>query len=225
MADPKQDESRLIFAFAHDLRSYLRTVLTRIQMVQGTGNPELREQDRLFLDEAALAAGEMNRLLSAMVSLYDVAPSTERTGLRLLLRGVLLEMKSALSEAQVTVSVLDEADVAVPKAVHSVLKELLTNACRFRRRDRASEVEILTRLRDPQTLEIVVSDNGLGVVPDWTAKIFLPFQRLHPRSEFPGFGLGLTLCQRLVQAHHGTIWATPSEMGGLSVNVNLPLQI
>jgi signal transduction histidine kinase len=226
MSDPKHDERRLIFAFAHDFRSYLRTVLTRIQLVQG-GKTELPEQDRLFLDQAGAAAGDMNRLLSAMVSFYDVSPSAERTGLRLLIRGVLLEMKPALMEAQaqVAVSVSDEADAAVPKAFHAVMKELLTNSCLFHRPDQITEIEILARLSDPQTLAIVVSDNGLGVAEDWMAKIFLPFQRLHSRSEFPGFGLGLALCQRIVQANHGTIRATPSATGGLSVNISLPLQV
>lgn len=225
MADPRQDEARLIFAFAHDLRSYLRTVLTRVQMVQGSRQAELPEADRVFLDEAATAAGDMNRLLSAMVSFYDVAPSSETTGLGLMIRGVLLELKPIIVEAQAAVSVSGEADVPVPKAFHLVLKELLTNSCRFRRRDLGTEIEISSRLAAPGTLEIVVSDNGLGVTADWITQIFLPFQRLHPRSEFPGFGLGLAHCRRIVEAHNGRIWATASPAGGLSVNVNLPYQV
>src|SRR5437899_1837048 len=92
-------DSRLMFAFAHDIRAFLRTILTRVQMVQLGGGAQLPESDRAYLDEAAVAAGDMNRLLNAMVSYYDITPTPETMGLRLILRGVLLDCKPMLTEA------------------------------------------------------------------------------------------------------------------------------
>src|ERR1700716_1783130 len=104
MAEPRLSDARLMFAFAHDIRGYLRTILTRVQMVQLGGGASLPEPDRACLEEAAVAAGDMNRLLNAMVSYYDIAPTTDTMGLRLIIRGVLMECKSILADADASVS-------------------------------------------------------------------------------------------------------------------------
>jgi chemotaxis family two-component system sensor kinase Cph1 len=220
MADPKLEEGRLIFAFAHDLRSHLRTILTRVQLVQGSGRSTLHEQDALFLEEAAVAAGDMNRLLTSMVSFYDAVP-TETTALPLMLRGALMESRPLLTETDASVTVQNDLEGAVPKALQWVVKELVANSCRFRG-ERKTEIGIHTRTAEPGVLEIEVSDNGSGVDAAWIEKIFLPFQRMHSRNEFPGHGLGLALCRRIVTANNGTIRAQSSAAGGLSVILSVP---
>ena len=222
MDDLNLNDGRLMFAFAHDMRSYLRTVLTRVQMVQADAAALLPAQDQQWLAEAATAAADMNGLLSAMVAYCDVTRVEARAVLPLLLRGVLLEMKPVLTQAQSTVSVWNELNVPVPQALQTVLKELLTNSCRFRRTDKPSEIQIVTRLPDAETLEVVVSDTGVGLDAAWLHKLFQPFQRMHSR-EFPGFGLGLALCRRIVQAYGGEISATASASGGLRVALTLPV--
>jgi light-regulated signal transduction histidine kinase (bacteriophytochrome) len=223
MAEPRLSDARLMFGFAHDMRAFLRTIVTRVQMVQLGGAALLSEPDREFLEEANVAASDMNRLLSAMVSYYDVAPSTETMRLRLIIRGVLMECKALLNDADASVTVKNDLDVPVTTAFQTVLKELLTNSCRFRRRDEKTLIEIQARQPDPHCLEVAVSDNGLGVDDECLDRIFLPFQRMHSRSEFPGFGLGLALCERIVSVHGGTIAAAASPAGGLSVTLRMPM--
>src|SRR5205823_3434929 len=95
--------------------------------------------------------------------------------------------------------------------------------CRFRRPNAKAVIEIETRQPDAETLEIRVSDNGSGVDVAGLNKIFLPFQRMHSRQEYPGFGLGLALCDKIVSVYGGTINATASASGGLTVSMTLPL--
>jgi signal transduction histidine kinase len=223
MAEPRLSDARLMFAFAHDIRGYLRTILTRVQMVQLGGGDLLPEPDRVCLEEAAVAATDMNRLLNAMVSYYDVAPTPDSMGLRLVIRGVLMESKAMLAAADASVSVVNDLDVVVSKALQPVLKELLTNSCRFRRAGEKTVIEIRTRRPDFQSVEVIVSDNGLGVDAAGLGKIFIPFQRMHSRSEFPGFGLGLAFCERVLSVNNGTITAAPSPSGGLAVTLSLPV--
>ena len=223
MAEAKLSDARLMFAFAHDLRAYLRTILTRVQMVQMGGGAELPEADRACLEEAADAAGDMNKLLNAMVSYYDIVPTSETMRLRLLIRGVLMESKAMLTDANASVSVVNNLDMPVSRVLHSILKELLTNSCRFRRAGEKTEIIIETRQPNPESVEIVVSDNGMGVDPAGLEKIFLPFHRMHSRTEFPGFGLGLAFCEKSVLVNGGTIEAAASPSGGLAVTVTLPV--
>jgi len=220
------DDGQLMFAFAHDARSYLRTALTRIQIVQSSSaGAALPEAERMSLEEAANAVGDMNRLLSAMVAYCEapqVAEKAEHTSLPLLLRGVVTEMKPTLDAANAAFTMDLAYDGTVSSVLRTVFKELISNACRFRSNERRGAIAISAR-REGDECTLTVSDNGLGVEQEWTERIFEPFQRMHSRSSFPGFGLGLATCNRIVDALGGTIRAQPREGGGLCVTVRIPL--
>ena len=211
-------DGELMFAFAHDLRAHLRTVLTRLELMKdGTG-----EKDQ-FLQDATQAAREIDGLLSAMVAYCGVRPEGGDTSLNLTLRGLLLERKPALQAAGAEVEISNNLETQVPLPLKGVLKELLTNACKFRDPTKPLRIRIATRLTPDRVLEIAVSDNGLGVAPEYVEQIFTPFRRLNSRSEFPGHGLGLATCRRLVDAWGGTIFAEAGQSAGLNVIVTVPI--
>lgn len=225
MAGKNPDDAQLMFSFSHDLRGYLRTMLTRVQLVQTTGAEVLSERDRKFLLEAVAAGRDMDGLIAAMVSYCDAGPSEEITHLGLLLRGLLLETKSLVSETGAVISVTNDSDAAVPAALRAVMKELLINSCRFRRPDRKPDIRIVAHRPDASTLEISVLDNGSGVDPESLDTMFMPFRRMHSRSEYPGHGLGLARCRRIVEAHGGTISAAVRLEGGLAITIAIPVDL
>jgi signal transduction histidine kinase len=219
--DPGLDDGRLMFAFAHDLRTHLRTVLTRIQLVQTGKGSVMSAEDQMLLQEAAAATTSANGLLNAMVAYCDVQPASGVMSLRLLLQGALLERKAALTEAGGEVEVVNELDVPAPLGLQSVLKELLTNSCKFRDKARPLRIRISSRIFDGH-LEIVVIDNGVGVDAGYLEKIFVPFQRLHSRDEIPGNGLGLATGRRVTRALGGTMLASSVDEGGLTIRITVP---
>ena len=217
-------DNRLMFAFAHDTRTYLRTILTRLQLTQA--NPaDLAERELGFLADAAKAATEIEQLLTAMVTYCSVVPVQDVMGLRLMLRGLLLELKEELADCSVEIS--GDVDRPVPTALTVIFRELIRNSCRFRRDDRKVNVLITLSVKsDPPSsdmLHAVISDNGPGVDSEYLEKIFEPFQRLQPRHKYPGHGLGLAICRRVVSTHGGKISAQNSADGGLEVQVSVPL--
>jgi signal transduction histidine kinase len=216
------DDGRLMFAFAHDLRTHLRTVVISLQLLQRGGAATLPAEDQLMLKEAIAAAGHIDGLVNAMVSYCDPSAGNGEMNLGLVLRGILIERKSALADAGAQVEVSNDLDAPVPVALGSVLKELLTNACKFRDTNRPLVICIATRLQPDNTLEVVVSDNGLGVAKTYLERIFDPFQRLNSREQFPGYGLGLATCRRIAAVWGGTVAADSGE-GGLSVRVTVPI--
>lgn len=218
------DDSRLMFAFAHDVRTYLRTVLISLQLIQRGGAAMLPAEDQLMLKEALSAAGDINELLNAMMAYVDAKSDHALMNLPLLLQGVLIERKAALQQAGAEVEVANDLDLPVPVALQNVLKELLTNAGKFRDPERPLRIRIATGLAQDETLEITVSDNGPGVPPSFHDKIFTPFQRLHSREKFPGFGLGLPTCRRIAAAWGGSITTESVPAGGLTVRVTVPPQ-
>lgn len=221
------NEGRLMMAFAHDLRSHLRTVITRVRMTQSS-TEHLREREQTFLADAAGAASEIESLLTAMVTYCSVAAGGNMLDLNVLLRGLTIELKDTLAQQEATLEIAGHADATVPAALKTVFKELILNACRFRRNDAPPHITIVITISgEPyghnRTLRAVVSDNGIGVEQPYLEKIFEPFQRLHSRGEYPGHGMGLALCRRIVSMNGGSIRAAASAQGGLAVTLTMPL--
>jgi signal transduction histidine kinase len=113
---------------------------------------------------------------------------------------------------------------------------LLSNALKFTQPDKQPHVSIRSRrlsnsevAEHPQLqnympyCEIRVTDNGIGFAPAYAKKIFVIFQRLHGRGEYEGSGIGLALCQKIVTAHHGVIYAESEEGKGATFIVILPV--
>jgi signal transduction histidine kinase len=133
-----------------------------------------------------------------------------------------LERKAALQAAGGQVEVVSDLDIEVPAGVQTVLKELITNSCKFRRTEVPLRIRISASLADGYA-EIAVTDNGLGVSPDYIDKIFLPFQRLNGR-EFPGHGLGLATSRRLASGWGGSIRAESDSSGRFTIRVTAPVR-
>jgi light-regulated signal transduction histidine kinase (bacteriophytochrome) len=222
MSDLLSDE-RLVFAFAHDLRAYLRNIVTKVQLVKTSAIRILPDAEQSALTEAVAAATEINGLMNAMLSYCEGDPGSGNVGLNLLLRGLRIELKAALAEAGAELEIRNDLDEPVPAGLKDVLKELLTNACRFRSEAHPLRIIVATN-RVSTGIEVIVSDNGIGVEPEFLEKIFAPFQRLHSRDRFPGFGLGLATCRRIVTAWEGSIAAEagldPGD--GLTIRITLP---
>ena len=99
-----------------------------------------------------------------------------------------------------------------------MFQNLVSNALRFRRGDRAL-IEV-SALRDAREFVVSVRDDGIGVPPEHARRIFGMFARLDTRAE--GIGLGLAVCRRIVEAHGGRIWVEPAEGGGSLFRFTLP---
>lgn len=105
-------------------------------------------------------------------------------------------------------------------------QNLIGNAIKFRRQDRAPRVVIDcgrgSGERDGQWL-FSVTDNGIGIPEEFTGKVFIIFQRLHGRDTYGGTGLGLALCRKIVEHHGGAVWIDTSHTDGTRFEFTLPI--
>ena len=164
-------------------------------------------------------------LIAAMVTYETVTEVQETMPLGLLLRGLRIELKGLIEEtnAELTISELD-GKAEVSRSLLQVLRELVVNSCRFRRPGMVPRIRVDAISLGVRSVEIRVADNGSGVAEEYRDAIFEPFRRMHSRSEYPGFGLGLAVCRRIVEVNGGSIAASASEEGGLCIRVVLPTE-
>ncbi|MCW3020461.1 MAG: hypothetical protein JWN10_2769, partial [Solirubrobacterales bacterium] len=112
---------------------------------------------------------------------------------------------------------------ADPVQMRQLLKNLLGNALKFRREDVVAELHVSAKL-DEHVAELTIRDNGIGFDEQYATRIFRAFERLHGARAYPGTGIGLALCRKIVERHHGTITGE-SELGrGATFTVRLPLE-
>jgi signal transduction histidine kinase len=107
--------------------------------------------------------------------------------------------------------------------LHLLFTNLFSNALKYRRDDSSPQVRICST-PESSMLRVDVSDNGIGIPAEYADKVFVIFQRLHGRDKYEGTGIGLALCKKIVECHHGAIGLRPSPLGGTCVSFTLPLE-
>lgn len=212
--------NNLIHSFAHDLRSYLRTAATRSQLLErdlaATG---IAEKHNTYFQEMIKSMRHMDQLLTSFTSYVEAQNLSDsehpEIPLDLAIRGASLKMSPEFGKAQGTITIPNDAPKSsVPLFIQDIVVELLENALKFRK-DEPPHAIIQASLND-QTIHLAVMDNGMGINALYLTEIFQPFKRLHSKSEYPGDGLGLSICQERLKFLDGMI-TCKSEPGHGSV--------
>jgi light-regulated signal transduction histidine kinase (bacteriophytochrome) len=130
-----------------------------------------------------------------------------------------LELAVGRAGATVTAGPLPRV-VAEPTELLQVFQNLVSNALKFRR-DEAPRVGVSAE-RSGSEWVIAVADNGIGIEPDYFDRVFVVFQRLHPPATYPGTGIGLAICKKIVERHGGRIWVESAPGRGSTFFFSLP---
>jgi len=177
------------------------------------------------------AAQRMSRLIEDLLTFSRVTTQArpfERVDLHAILEQVLgdLEVRIAETGAQMHVEGHWPVVEADPTQMRQLLQNLIGNALKFHHPERTPEVWLRARLEEtPAGTQCVieVQDNGIGFDEKYLDRIFSPFQRLHGRGRYAGTGMGLAICRRIVERHHGQLTARSRPGEGATFIVQLPL--
>lgn len=134
-----------------------------------------------------------------------------------------LEGAIAESQAQITCDALPLV-MADRIQLVQLFQNLVGNAIKYRTAERP-HIHVSARRGRPNEWIFSIRDNGIGIDPKYSERIFLMFQRLHSRDEFSGTGIGLTLCKKIAERHGGRIWVEPNEGPGSTFHVALPERV
>jgi signal transduction histidine kinase len=215
---------RFAYVASHDLQEPLRAVLSYTQLLFLRFQGRLGDEADEFLNYIVSGADRMHRLINDLLafSRVDAAPRTvtpvDTEGL---VRQVLRDLRPVLEEAH---AVVDVGAMPVLPANETQLSQvflnLIGNAVKFRG-ERDPHVEISAR-RDGKAWVFSVADNGIGMEPDYHERIFELFRRLHGQERYPGTGIGLAVCKKIVERYRGRIWVESQPGVGSVFHFSLP---
>ena len=198
------------YAVSHDLRAPLRSMSGFSQILQETAPAGLDEKSRHYLQRIHDASMRMSGLIEDLLNLSRIGRS-ELTARPISLSQVAAEAAAAVRERHpkrdVQLDIAQGLEVnADPRLLRIARENLLSNAWKYTAR--ASQASVSVGMQTGEHGPVYfVRDNGVGFDMKYADKLFVPFQRLHPETEFPGSGIGLVTVQRIIARHGGRIWA------------------
>ena len=211
---------------AHELRTPIGHVQGLAQMLADRGASRLLAEDQELLQLQVQAAQRMRETVDALLSL---ARSTlqpmplQDVDLSALAHEVAAELPAISRRAPLRWHIqLDMHVTANAAALKIVLLNLMGNAAKFTRDGATPRARIGLRAEGSERLRISVQDNGVGFDPDRAPQLFKPFARLHPREDYAGSGIGLSIVQRIVERHGGSVEAAAEPGRGACFEFTLP---
>ena len=219
-----KDLEQFAYVASHDLQEPLRKMSSFSELVLRRYGGELDERGREFLTFIADGARRMQRLINDVLELSRVG-RTERpfepVDLTEAFTAARANLLSAIESTGAFVSAEKLPTVSGDITLLTILfQNLIANSLKFR--STAVPQVVVSASGAEGSWNIAVDDNGIGIEPQYAERIFAMFQRLHSRSEYPGTGLGLALCQRIVEHHGGRIWLDTTEQSGTRIVFSLP---
>jgi len=209
---------------SHDLREPLRTIASYLSLIERECRGRLGADTDKFIGIAVDGAHRMSRMLSELHAYARVADGGQRfqaVDCAEIASEVIASLELLVGEAGARIRLGELPRVLGERVLLELLfRQLLENALKFRA-ERAPEIVLSGEITGEQ-VRFRVRDNGIGIPSSQQERIFEPFQRLHPRDVYPGSGLGLSLCQRIVEHHGGQIAVQSSPGEGSEFAFTLP---
>ncbi|MBI4966907.1 MAG: PAS domain S-box protein [Rhodospirillales bacterium] len=213
------------YVASHDLQEPLRMVASYVQLLERRYREKLDDEAREFIDYAVDGATRMQRLINDLLDYSRVSRKGKPLApveLSPVVREAVVNLAGLIEECGAEIDIGPLPQVLADEAqMTSLFQNLIGNAIKYRKPERRPKVTVSAE-RQGEFWAIAVADNGIGIAPQFFGRIFVLFQRLHTRREYPGTGIGLALCKKIVERHGGQI-RVESEVGeGSRFIVSLP---
>ncbi|HLK54925.1 MAG TPA: PAS domain S-box protein [Chthonomonadaceae bacterium] len=218
------DLQQFAYVASHDLQEPLRMVTSFMQLLEKKYKGQLDEQAHVWIGYAVDGASRMQKLINDLLVYSRVGTHGKefrRCDVNEVLYTALQNLQLTLSEnnAEITFDALPIIQGDGLQLV-SLFQNLIGNAIKYHS-DLPPRIHI-TASREGQEWLFSVRDNGIGIAPQFSERIFIIFQRLHNRNAYPGTGIGLALCKRIVERHGGRIWVESESGQGATFFFVLP---
>ncbi|MBI5165204.1 MAG: two-component sensor histidine kinase [Magnetospirillum sp.] len=216
---------RFTWVAAHDLQEPVRNVVSFAQLLERHLGPTLDAEAKEFLAYLQAAAMRMHQQTAGLLTYSRAGGSArpfEPVDMNRALASAMAALAAPIAEANATVEAGPLPTVSGdPVLLADLLRDLLSNAVKFRRPDAAPVIRIGAE-PSPSGWAFSIADNGIGFDARFAGEIFVVFRRLHGPDRYPGAGIGLATCRRIVERHGGRIRAESTPGTGTTITFTLP---
>ncbi|GAA5132625.1 sensor histidine kinase [Pseudonocardia adelaidensis] len=225
LARSNGDLEQFAYVASHDLQEPLRKVASFCQLLQRRYAGKLDERADQYIAFAVDGAQRMQQLINDLLAFSRVGRTRDNFGtvdLGAVAAAAAAQLEQAREEAggEIVLGALPTV-AGDPGLLQALLANLIGNGLKFHREGVPPVVRVDAQ-RDGDTWAITVADNGIGIEPEYSGKIFVIFQRLHGRDEYPGTGIGLALAKKIVEFHQGRIEVSSGDGEGTTIRFTLP---
>lgn len=228
------------YAASHDLQEPLRKITTFSDRLSERYRDVLAGEGEMYLARMVSSAENMRQLINGLLEFSRISQAAgqyESVDLDMVMREVLSDLELKIEETGTIIryDALPLVD-GVRTQMKQLLQNLVSNAIKFQKegvspvisveltQPTEAELQKLNAGQQRAYYKIVVADNGIGFENEYASRIFQVFQRLHGKSEYPGSGIGLAICKKILEYHHGLIYAESQPGIGSRFIFLLPLQ-
>ncbi|MBV9963465.1 MAG: hypothetical protein JO072_14570 [Parafilimonas sp.] len=233
-----KDLEEFAYLASHDLQEPLRKITTFSTRLAYKFEKQLDEEGKVYIDKINAAAGSMKELIDNLLQVSRTVQHVQpfsKTDLNTVLNLVKQNLDLKIEERDVEIT-QDQLPVieALPSLMLPLFNNLLSNAIKFSSNDKKPVINITSReisVEDKNNLElplnrvyyeIKITDNGIGFKQEDAKNIFKIFYRIHSKTDYPGTGIGLAICSKIVAKHNGCIWAESNPGKGSTFFIILP---
>ena len=222
-----QELQEFAFVASHDLAEPLRKIQAFGSLLEARSADRLGDLDKNYISRMTGAANRMQELLEALLR-YSRIETQGRDLVPVKLEEI---VQTVTSDLEVSINKIGaHVEVGPLPLIHGdpyqwrqLFQNLIANAVKYHRSEVKTVIKVYGEENDG-TCCIFVEDNGIGFDERYLDKIFQPFQRLHGKNEYPGTGIGLAICKKIVERHKGTITAKSTPGRGSTFMVTLPVK-
>jgi PAS domain S-box-containing protein len=224
LARSNAELQQFAYVASHDLQEPLRMITSYLELLERRYKGQLDDKADKFIAYAVDGAARMQILINDLLSYSRVGSRGQELELvdcEKILQNVLhnLQMSIEQSNATITHTPLPQVN-ADPSQLTQLFQNLISNALKFRQ-EASPQIHVAVQSSDDKWL-FSVQDNGIGMEVQYLDRIFIIFQRLHSKTEYPGTGIGLAVCKKIVEQHGGTLSVDSQPGLGSTFHFTLP---
>jgi len=225
LARSNAELEQFAYVSSHDLQEPLRMIASYLQLLERKYEGKLDKKADKYIHFAVDGATRMQNLIDDLLTFSRVttqANEFELTDIEVILNRVLTNLSVSIKENSATITHGTLPEIMVDGTqMTQVLQNLINNALKFRSKDNP-KIHISASQEDKYWL-FSVKDNGIGIDPKYSERIFEVFKRLHKKRDYPGTGIGLSICKKIVERHGGRIWVDSKLGEGSTFYFNIPV--
>lgn len=220
-----EELKQFAYTASHDLQEPLRMISSYTRLLAKRYKDKLDENANDYINFAVDGAIRMQKLIDSLLyysRIGNLIKKFKPVNLNEAVENANLNLKLLIEETKANLIVKDLPTVmADPTQMTQLLQNLISNALKYKEEDKIPEITISAK-SDRDYWIISVKDNGIGIEKNDYDRIFQVFQRLHPKNEFSGTGMGLAICKKIVEYHGGDIWVDSSLGEGSTFYFSIP---